>query len=351
MEQNKTQEYIFAFSPEINGSGRAFSGTAYGGGVITDHCMFDRVIFDLSTTKAPDKMAVLLEHHNDEIVGCTSKVAIGREIKVSGKIFDQDPGKKVAAMADEGFPWQMSVRIYPSLVKFIDDKESAEVNGTVHSGPLHILCDSLIREVSFCAVGADRETAVNVFNLKEKLMPETNTLVSGAGMGLADKDLAIKAVVDEKNQFKAELEETKNKFNALLSDNAELKSQLKSVEFENKSLTDSLSIARKEAEEFRAKYEDLSRSSRKALLEADYKQLGMEFKAEDESIKELLKAPEAAFQALRTALNNLSPASAPPEGAFSSVTKTTDFNAAGPQKSLADLAAERARKEASNGRN
>ncbi|MDR1039536.1 MAG: hypothetical protein LBR80_05090 [Deltaproteobacteria bacterium] len=38
---------------------RRFRGTAYGGGIIMDHCMWDRVIFDLKTTRAPDKMPVL----------------------------------------------------------------------------------------------------------------------------------------------------------------------------------------------------------------------------------------------------------------------------------------------------
>jgi len=42
--------------------------------MIADHCMRNRVIFDLSTARAPEKMPVLPEHDPQQIVGFTAAV-------------------------------------------------------------------------------------------------------------------------------------------------------------------------------------------------------------------------------------------------------------------------------------
>jgi hypothetical protein len=344
-EEVKPQEYFFKLAPtiETEGSTRKFSGVAYGGGVITDHSWWDRVIFDLSTTKAENKMPVLLEHDSREIVGYTEQVQVSTNIVVSGVISGQETGQKVAAMADEGFPWQMSVRLKPDTISDIGKGDSVEVNGKKYQGPITVLRDSIIREVSFCALGADRNTVANIFSLKEKSMAidEPTKTVSNT----VDRDLALQALTDEKNQFKAQVDEMKNTQTKLLSENADLKSQLQSTQFENKSLTDSLSMARKDAEEFRAKYDELTRSARLTVLESDYQRLGLEFKADDDAIKAILGADIAAFEAFRKVIGAINPVMAPPPGMFKAQTQDAQFSADKPRVSLAEAASKWGKKQ------
>jgi hypothetical protein len=73
--------------------------------------------------------------------------------------------------ADEGFPWQLSVRIYPETVSFIGYGDSVNINGSPILSPCSVLKDNLIREISFCAVGADCGTDVNIFNLENNFIP------------------------------------------------------------------------------------------------------------------------------------------------------------------------------------
>ena len=67
-------------------------------------------------------------------------------------------GTQVAQDSDDGFPWQMSVRIEPSAVEEIQAGASVTVNGKVHQGPITVFRGGRIREVSFCALGADDNT-------------------------------------------------------------------------------------------------------------------------------------------------------------------------------------------------
>ncbi|MDR1039535.1 MAG: hypothetical protein LBR80_05085 [Deltaproteobacteria bacterium] len=93
------------------------------------------------------------------------------------------------------------------------------VNGRSIEGPAAVFKDSLIREVSFCALGADRDTEANVFNMKEAMV---DVMSSGR-----DRDLATLALNDEKTEFKAEILSLKDKNSAFARENAELKGQVK----------------------------------------------------------------------------------------------------------------------------
>jgi hypothetical protein len=354
---NDLKNQIFTFTslesmkivPDPNDKGkRTFKGTAYGGGIITDSSIDDRVMFDLLTTKAPKKMPVLLEHDPKEVVGFTETVEIGSTMEVTGVISSSESGKKVAQLADEGFPWQMSVRIYPEHILVLQEKQTTIVNGQNVEGPLLILKNSLIREVSFCALGADRNTNAKVFNTSQKLHLEGDSMDVKPTASL-DRDLALQTLTDERNQFKADIEALKSKQAQFVSDNAELQGQIKALQFENRTLNESLVTARKEADEARFKFQALSKTSRKAILSEDFGRLGIEFKEDDDSVKAILDAEENIFEAFRKTLTNLKVTVSPPKGAFEEQTVPTDYSVGAGAVSISKMAAARAEKEKLNG--
>lgn len=149
-----------AIEAAAEGTKRKFSGVAYSGDVIEGHWYWDRVVFDLSTTKAPQKLPMLLGHENDQIVGFSEKVTVGADIGVSGILSSfTDEGKEVAALSDEGFPWQMSVRIEPASVEEVRAGQEVTVNGRTFTGPINVFRNNVIREISFTPTGWDSQTS------------------------------------------------------------------------------------------------------------------------------------------------------------------------------------------------
>jgi hypothetical protein len=142
------------------GAARRFEGVAYSGDVIKGHFYWGDVVFDLSSTKAAQKLPMLVGHDNEKIAGFSDSVKIGQQIDIAGALSSKTPfGQEVAALSDEGFPWQMSVRIEPAQVDEVGKGKSVQVNGRTFSGPITVFRNSVIREVSFTPTGWDAQTS------------------------------------------------------------------------------------------------------------------------------------------------------------------------------------------------
>lgn len=139
---------------------RTFSGVAYSGEVITDHWYWDRIVFDLDSMQLKGRIPALLEHRSSQRAGAINTHSINHQtgLTVSGDLMSNEFGTQVAQDSDDGFPWQMSVRIEPSSIEEIKADASVMVNGKVHQGPITVFRGGRIREVSFCALGADDNT-------------------------------------------------------------------------------------------------------------------------------------------------------------------------------------------------
>ena len=139
---------------------RTFSGVAYSGEVITDHWYWKQVIFDLDSMQIKGRIPALLEHSSYQRAGAIENHSISYEsgLTVSGILLSNEYGTQVATDSDDGFPWQMSVRIEPSSIDEIQAGNTVTVNGKLLHGPITVFRGGRIREVSFCALGADENT-------------------------------------------------------------------------------------------------------------------------------------------------------------------------------------------------
>ena len=165
-EENKPNQYCFqlgqlSVDAEADGkTKRTFSGVAYSGEVITEHWYWDRVVFDLDSMQINGRIPALLEHSSRQRAGAINTHSIDHQngLQVQGDLMSNEFGAQVAQDSDDGFPWQMSVRIEPSSVEDIQADASVSVNGKIHQGPITVFRGGRIREVSFCALGADSNT-------------------------------------------------------------------------------------------------------------------------------------------------------------------------------------------------
>ena len=151
----------FAVEQSVEGKKkRTFSGIAYSGEPIVDHWYWDRIIFDLDSLQIKGRIPALLEHRTSQRAGAINSHSISHEkgLEISGDLLSNEFGTQVAQDSDDGFPWQMSVRIEPAKTEEVAADQTVIVNGKTLQGPITIFRGGRIREVSFCALGADENT-------------------------------------------------------------------------------------------------------------------------------------------------------------------------------------------------
>lgn len=157
--QFKTSLFDIEKSTE-EGKKRTFTGVAYSGEVIQGHYYWGDVIFDLDTIQMKTPLGALIDHDTGRRAGVVRNFTKDNQggLKVSGDLLSNKNGQEVAQDSDEGYPWEMSVYIVPGSIEEVDRGEVV-VNGKTLKGPITIFRNGVIREVSFCALGADDNTS------------------------------------------------------------------------------------------------------------------------------------------------------------------------------------------------
>jgi hypothetical protein len=189
-------------------AGQKFSGIAYSGGLIP---RWGGMVIDLSTTRVEDSMPVLLVHDDDKVAGVVKQHTIDAlGLAVSGDIHtDLEPdAASVVAKAKRGNKYQMSVGIYEFVEHFISKGESEVVNGKTFQGPLVVLKNGVVREVSIVPLGADKNTSVAFFSEDPSYQPTgaTPTMMTAEQIAKlqADKETAEAALkLERENNAKA----------------------------------------------------------------------------------------------------------------------------------------------------
>lgn len=124
-----------------------------------DH-MHGRTIVDLASIRVSrPNLPILVDHDTSKRVGVTESTKLTNEgFVVEGHFIDSEDARDVVRQAQSGFPWEASISINEIEHFRVREGENTRVNGQLHSGPLMILRNGNLREVSFVAVAADQST-------------------------------------------------------------------------------------------------------------------------------------------------------------------------------------------------
>lgn len=155
-----------------------FAIAAYSGAAVNVGGFFSPVILDLDGMKADrQKMPILRDHDASRIIGMSDKVSIDASgVTMTGIVTgDNAEAQEVVSQAKNGFEWQASVGADITRREFLEAGKKAVVNGREVTGPMVIARESLLRETSFVALGADRHTAASVA-AKHTTLPQQMTL-------------------------------------------------------------------------------------------------------------------------------------------------------------------------------
>ena len=215
-----TQAYRFAAPVDLAGKDGAlnkFAGVAYTGDILT-HGFWEHVAFELSSIHPPQKLPMLIGHDRDKNAGFSESITVDDSgIQVSGKLLSNEDGKRIAADAAEGFPWQMSVHIVPDEI--VQVKAGYEVNGRTFKADGVVFRNSTIREISFTPTGVDAGTSTEVFSFSYQDVQQGQSPEPQGGSSMTPEEAAAlkaekKELHDKFTAQTAELEELKTKFAA-----------------------------------------------------------------------------------------------------------------------------------------
>lgn len=156
------------FNPEAEASAeRKLTGVAYSGDVVTDHGYWSNLVIDLASLSVATPIPLLCCHDAEDTVGVvTSTNTDGNALNIEARLFADvdDDAAEIAAKADKGFPWQLSVGIWPTSIESVQPGATIQLNGRTFTGPLDVFRGGRVREVSVVAIGADSKTSATVLS-------------------------------------------------------------------------------------------------------------------------------------------------------------------------------------------
>jgi hypothetical protein len=141
-----------------------FEGIAYSGNFVPDY----EVVIDMATTTFKQRLPLLDSHWRSDIVGVVEQAANkDGAMSVSGRLFSDMAGssaERIAQLAQRGVPFEMSVGLFAFTREWVPAGKSVNVNGQVFNGPVNVLRNGQVREVSIVTLGADPRTDAKFFH-------------------------------------------------------------------------------------------------------------------------------------------------------------------------------------------
>lgn len=186
---------------------RKFSGVANSGKPFNHYG--EMVVVDLTDIQYKANVPALLLHDRAQRAGFGTLTVESNQLMMNGLLLDNQFGREVAEESDAGFPWQMSVHVNANSIMELGQNETATVNGAEVTGPLVILKNCSVSEVSFTPTGVDSETnavALADSGIPNSIPQSTQTQKTGDDMTLEEALAAIAAKDKEIETLKAEKE-------------------------------------------------------------------------------------------------------------------------------------------------
>jgi len=143
-----------------------FQMVVYSGGVIKGHWYWGDLLIDLAGMSFPKKQYPILENHET-----SRKIAFAKKpdtskgaIEFNGAEFVDTPeSAEFIKLSKSGFPYESSIYANPTSVERVSEGEKAEANGITLKGPASIWRKSVFKEASVCVFGYDTNTKAAAF--------------------------------------------------------------------------------------------------------------------------------------------------------------------------------------------
>lgn len=227
--------------------------TIYSGGIIRNHYYWDDLVLDLDGAIFDRKKYPILHNHwTDEKIAFTEKPIVDGSLRVDPEktTFVSTPeSEKFQTLSKEGFPYEASARVVPTVIERIKPGAFAEANGIKVKGPGTIFRKWRFLEGSVCVFGYDRNTKSTAFSEEAEIEIEcqlsgdeiqTNQIPEGKEKMKKDeliakypdqiKEIQDDAVAEAKASFSSEKGALETKITALEEQNTALGEKVSDLE-------------------------------------------------------------------------------------------------------------------------
>ena len=193
------------------------TGVAYSGGSFRQWWSALPCYVDLSGMRLAEQVCLMYNHSYDPEcrLGVIEAKNDGKTLTVDGEF---DTGNTLAQSiirAGKKFAWQLSIGAENVKLERVDDGTVETINGNTVNGPALVIRESILREVSIVAIGADAKTSMEI---KASLMaPEPDEHVVQA---VAQAEPAVEIEIENsepttENNEDIDMEELNAKLNAI----------------------------------------------------------------------------------------------------------------------------------------
>ena len=161
---------------EIQASGEEnplpqFSMVAYTGASMTVRGFGHPVVVDLAGVDiSRQQIPVRMDHNVSFGVGHTSVIEVADNKLLAKGLISRDTSwaRDVAKSGSNGFPWQASIGAAVIKTEFIACGQDVKVNDQNFTGPIYVIRQSMLKEISFVDSGADSLTSAKVVASNDK---------------------------------------------------------------------------------------------------------------------------------------------------------------------------------------
>lgn len=210
------------------------TGVAYSGGSFKQWWSALPCYVDLSGMRMAEQVCLMYNHSYDPEcrLGVIEAKNDGKTLTIDGEF---DTGNMLAQRiirAGRKFNWQLSIGAENGKVERVDEGTVETINGNTVNGPALVIRESILREVSIVAIGADAKTSMEI---KASLMaPEPDepaTMDEHVVQAVAQAEPAVEIEKPETTEEDTDMNEELNaKLNAITDGLTKLSERIEATE-------------------------------------------------------------------------------------------------------------------------
>ena len=204
------------------------TGVAYSGGSFRQWWSALPCYVDLSGMRMAEQVCLMYDHNYDPEcrLGVIEAKNDGKTLTIDGEFDTGNPLAQSIIRSGKKFNWQLSIGAENVKVERVDEGTVETINGNTVNGPALVVRESVLREVSIVAIGADAKTSMEI---RASLMaPEPDEHVVQA---VAQAEPAVEIEKHETTEEDTDMNEELNaKLNAITDGLTKLSERIEETE-------------------------------------------------------------------------------------------------------------------------
>ena len=140
------------------------TGVAYSGGSFRQWWSALPCYVDLSGMRLAEQVCLMYDHDYDPEcrLGVIEAKNDGKTLTIDGEFDTGNPLAQSIIRSGKKFNWQLSIGAENVKVERVDEGTVETINGSTVNGPAIVVRESVLREVSIVAIGADAKTSMEI---------------------------------------------------------------------------------------------------------------------------------------------------------------------------------------------